>query len=669
MTTIDLYRKHKAGGVSREKFLYEVRRDNNLPFITNLTLYDDAVKILKNKGIVTEETKEAKADEAVKAEVKPKSLSEKNPKTLHLDVAHPYEYRLGLQQELNTIGEYTDEALEKAKETVLKNLAKDANFYTTLLNAKTSPYTFKKTETDEKGMQARPDGYLKKEAKKDEKSNVKDNLGNKEAGTTKPKGITIMPDKGVTGSEKTIKEGIEISDLKKGDTVEYEGNKYKIGDFDTAGGANLVYLNTMDGKPAEDSKGRYKKVHKSRVKNESLEGIKTSEDLDKLKSYLKELTDEGIIHREVYNNILSLVKQIIISTKPQSEDLNEDIFMNDDEGFDESASYFFDNDEENASEKDVEDWAKQEMSYYLFSSPDEFPSKDTMEEGLETNDLEVKWTEKYLNNNKKDPYFYSEKGLANRFQMRDGKKVKEIIGYYVPEDAEKENDEEFDIIGYIYSTSGKDIENEYSEDDLDDAFTGALGSMNEGSFMGGVDLGSSFDKMKQDIVGNKEDFELADENAFEDLMKKYDWYYEMSDDSRAYDSGKEIDQKLKLLSKKIGIERAVELFNQKAPQDRKANASFFTMNEDKHAKLKEALKIALKKKISEDKISDENAKKSAIQTEKAKLIALSKQKSELQADTTKPPAIKTSGKTDLDLKIRSATDSLNKLNQGKISVV
>ena len=167
---------------------------------------------------------------------------------------------------------------------------------------------------------------------------------------------------------------------------------------------------------------------------------------------------------------------------------NVDIFMNDDEGFDESASYFFDNDEENASEKDVEDWAKQEMSYYLFSSPDEFPSKDTMEEGLETNDLEVKWTPEYYERYEKyGDEAYDEKGLANRFQMRDGKKVKEIIGYYVPEDAEKENDEEFDIIGYIYSTSGKDIES-YSEDELDDAFTGALGSMNEGSFMGGVDF-------------------------------------------------------------------------------------------------------------------------------------------------------------------------------------
>jgi hypothetical protein len=54
MRTIELYRKHKAGEVSREKFLYEVRRDKNLPWVTNLTSFDDAVKILKNKGIISE---------------------------------------------------------------------------------------------------------------------------------------------------------------------------------------------------------------------------------------------------------------------------------------------------------------------------------------------------------------------------------------------------------------------------------------------------------------------------------------------------------------------------------------------------------------------------------------------------------------------------------------
>jgi len=85
MTTLELYRKHKSGDISREKFLYEVRSDNNLPYITNLTSYTDAVQILKNKGIVTEETKESKADEAVKAEVKPKKAPEPKLKELHID--------------------------------------------------------------------------------------------------------------------------------------------------------------------------------------------------------------------------------------------------------------------------------------------------------------------------------------------------------------------------------------------------------------------------------------------------------------------------------------------------------------------------------------------------------------------------------------------------------
>lgn len=56
---------------------------------------------------------------------------------------------------------------------------------------------------------------------------------------------------------------------------------------------------------------------------------------------------------------------------------NVDIFMNDDEGYGESSMYFFDNDEDPSAttEQDVEDWAKQEISYYLFSKPDEFPSR------------------------------------------------------------------------------------------------------------------------------------------------------------------------------------------------------------------------------------------------------------------------------------------------------
>lgn len=89
-------------------------------------------------------------------------------------------------------------------------------------------------------------------------------------------------------------------------------------------------------------------------------------------------------------------------------------------------------------------------------------------------DLVVKWTDEYYKATKKyGDEAYDEKGLTDGFKIRDGKKVKEIIGYYVPEDAKNPNDEEFDIIGYIYSISGKDIES-YSEDELDDAFTNAL---------------------------------------------------------------------------------------------------------------------------------------------------------------------------------------------------
>ena len=61
---------------------------------------------------------------------------------------------------------------------------------------------------------------------------------------------------------KKLKENV---DLKKGDTVEYEGNKYKIGSFNADTKTNLVYLNTMDGKPAEDSKGDYLQVNATRL--------------------------------------------------------------------------------------------------------------------------------------------------------------------------------------------------------------------------------------------------------------------------------------------------------------------------------------------------------------------------------------------------------------------
>ena len=488
MTTLELYHKHKSGEVSREKFLYEVCRDNKLPFITNLTSYDDAIKILKNRGIVTEgETKEAKADEAVKAEVKAKKPSEKKPDILHIDQANPYEYRHGLQYELNELGEYTDEALEKAKTTVLKNLAKDVNFYSNLLNAENSPYSFKQTETDKPGMQAKADGHLKKEVKKDEKANVQDSLGKKEEGSKKPKGIKVMPDKGVTGTQKTIKEGLEEAKTNKYITVDEEGD-YSFNDKAVA-------------------------------------------------DYLKSVIDPEEIG-------------------------NVDTFMFDDsEGWEETVLNGVDSDAyENMSEKDVEELATQEMSYYLFSKPDEFPFKE-------------------MNEHHNDPNF---PGGTKIHAMLD--KVADDWG----KDSDLYSDLEDAITGWSdrhgeLTPKGKiaikallsnwDILDDY-EQFLDD-------TMEEGSFMGGVDLGSSSDMNAKD--------------EFNQLMSKYDWYYEMSDDPRAYNRGSAMDNQLKRLGKQIGVDKAIAMFNDKAPSDRKITSTFFMeAKEDKHAKIKEALKKALK---------------------------------------------------------------------------
>jgi hypothetical protein len=118
----------------------------------------------------------------------------------------------------------------------------------------------------------------------------------------------------------------------------------------------------------------------------------------------------------------------------------------------------------------------------MFDFPDEYFAtaqvKSNLNEEINENkseDLEVKWTPEYYKN--KEEYvegYYHEMGLVNApYAMVGNKKVKEIVGYFY--DDEENEDEE--IIGYIFSKSGKDIES-YSEDELDDAFMKAVDIQN-----------------------------------------------------------------------------------------------------------------------------------------------------------------------------------------------
>ena len=539
MTTIQLYNKHKAGEISREKFLYEVRRDNKLPFITNLTSYNDAVKILKNKGIVTEvETKEAKADEAVKAEVKAKAPSIKKPKSLSIDVANPYEYRHGLQYELTELDDYSDEALEKAKDTVLKNLAKDTNFYSSLLNQKQSPYEFKAPETDAPGMQAKADGYLKKELKKDEKANVKDSLSKSEAAKGKPKGVKELTDKGVEGKEKVVKEGIDdkVEDMIKSGKIKPEEVKTAAEKAMKGDSTSLIAL--MAGiKLAEDQVEEAKKSNEIEWISSDfspIEGIKVKKG-DKGEVVNHDTGDQYLVkfnNHRFYANAKDF--------KELKEELNEEF-------------KYFDN---------YEEFENTLFQLYpqVKANPEKY--KKTWKNG------EVSYSDGYVNWGSWYP---------NRPQSYSG----------LPPGAVNMN-------------------NKMSQSDLI------------------YPAGSRMDE--DNMESSPANGDSSAEGQFNDLMSKYDWYYEMSDDPRKYDTGSAMDQKLKSLAKTIGTDRAVELFNDKAPSDRKVTSSFFTESKDKHAKIKEALKKALKEedpamaKIEKD---EEAAEKTLAQilTKKAAVLA------------------------------------------------
>ena len=104
----DQYKQLNEGKLGQSQFLRNVRMA--LPkFVTNVTSFGDAVKILKNKGIITE------------AKSEPQEYGIPN------EWCNPQEYDLGMRYELE---KGTDE--EKASKIVYKNLKDNAAYYSQL---------------------------------------------------------------------------------------------------------------------------------------------------------------------------------------------------------------------------------------------------------------------------------------------------------------------------------------------------------------------------------------------------------------------------------------------------------------------------------------------------------------------------------------------------------
>jgi uncharacterized protein YjaZ len=122
MTIQDLYTQYLDGKVTKQKFLYEARRDQNLTMISPTNSFDDVVKILKNKSIISEKAHKEAKQSTGKQDVEIISKT--------IDMVNPYEYANGMDYELGIIdipapdGDLDEGNVLRAQKKVLANLAK-----------------------------------------------------------------------------------------------------------------------------------------------------------------------------------------------------------------------------------------------------------------------------------------------------------------------------------------------------------------------------------------------------------------------------------------------------------------------------------------------------------------------------------------------------------------
>jgi hypothetical protein len=179
MTVANLFAKHRAGEVSKEKFLYEVRRDAQLPYISNLTSYDDAIKILKQKGVIKESI-ESKTEKTL--------INEQADLHLQIDRLNPILVKKAVNSELAKLPMINAEIYQKTTEKVVKKLQKDPRAYDDVVvsNAKEI------YKVDEKLKMQQVKG---------------DNLKDKANEMKTPKGVEKKPKANVKASKKENKKG------------------------------------------------------------------------------------------------------------------------------------------------------------------------------------------------------------------------------------------------------------------------------------------------------------------------------------------------------------------------------------------------------------------------------------------------------------------------------
>jgi hypothetical protein len=152
MTIQDLYTQYLDGKVTKQKFLYEARRDQNLTMISPTNSFDDVVKILKNKSIISEKAHKEAKQSTGKQDVEIISKT--------IDMVNPYEYANGMDYELGIIdipapdGDLDEGNVLRAQKKVLANLTKNPSYYTEKLYGRVKFDGDKTVEINKKSMDA-----------------------------------------------------------------------------------------------------------------------------------------------------------------------------------------------------------------------------------------------------------------------------------------------------------------------------------------------------------------------------------------------------------------------------------------------------------------------------------------------------------------------------------
>jgi hypothetical protein len=173
--------------MSKQNFMRNVRME--FPqHVTNVSSFEDTVKILKGKRIISEAAK----PEGVYGH----NPNAETPPVPGIDQLNYYQVYHGIQYELAQMPEITDENYIKARKKVVDTILKDPDAYKQLQLAnfkavKAMDEDLKMKEVKENNLTDKPNEM--KVIKKDAKGNTEDTLGKKEKKKAKnPKGVQVM---------------------------------------------------------------------------------------------------------------------------------------------------------------------------------------------------------------------------------------------------------------------------------------------------------------------------------------------------------------------------------------------------------------------------------------------------------------------------------------------